>query len=198
MIKKKKTNFIFLAFFFLFLRVHGDSRRWKIANKIKKKFKLAVEPEVWFRSWKYLCASCIKLKHCALATPPGSETEFEVIPPPACHVWIGPTLMTNYQLSERAPRAQWHQRRGILPHSGGQRTPWPSFSCLSLDLEGQCGGTRNEDTLNIPFLDVWKWQEAEKECTHLLVKKLCSILLTRILVRGVLVAVYSRTNHRPT
>lgn len=64
-----------------------------------------MEPEVWFRSWKYLCASCIKLKHCALATPPGSETEFEVIPPPACHVWIGPTLMTNYRLSERAPKS---------------------------------------------------------------------------------------------
>lgn len=178
-----------MAFFFLFLRVHGDSRRWKIANKIKK-FKLAVEPEVWFRSWKYLCASCIKLKHCALATPPGSETEFEVIPPPACHVWIGPTLMTNYRLSERAPRAQWHQRRGILPHSGGRRTPRPSFSCLSLDLEGQCGGTGNEDTLNIPFLDVEVTRDREgkhpppcKEVVQHPVE-----MLTKFPVRGVLVS----------
>lgn len=28
------------------------------------------------------------------------------------------------------------------------------FSCVSLDVEDQCGGAGKEDTLNSPFLDV--------------------------------------------
>lgn len=145
---------------------------------------------MWFRGWKYLCASCIKLKHCALATPPGLEVEFEVIPPPACHVWIGPTLMTNYGLTEHAPRAEWHQCRGILPHCGGPKTPLLPFSCLSLDLEDQCGGTENEDTLKIPFLDVAITRDSEVEhsspCKE--VTQHPAEVLTNCVVRGVLVA----------
>lgn len=137
---------------FVFVGVSGDCRRWKIVNKTKEKFKLTVEPKVWFRSWKYLCASCIKLKHCVLATPPGLEVQFEVIPPPACHVWIGPTYW--HWLTEHTPRAEWRQCRGILPHWGGPGTPLLPFSCLSLGVEDRCGGAGKEDTLNSPFLGV--------------------------------------------
>lgn len=175
---------------FLFLRINGDCRRWKIANKTKEKFKLAQEPKVWFRSWKYLCASCTKLKHCALATPPGLEAEFEVIPPPACHVWIGPTLMTNYCLTERTPRAEWHQCRGILPHCGGPKTPLLPFSCLSLDLEDQRGGTGKEDTWNTPCLDMAITRDSEVEhsspCKEIAQRP--AEVLTKCVVRGAFVA----------
>lgn len=122
--------FFYIPVHFLFLSVNSDYRRRKMADKTKEKFKLAGKPKVWFRSWKYLCASCIKLKHCALATPPGLEVEFEVIPPPACHVWIGPMLVTNYWLTEHTPRAGWHQCSGILPHRGGPKTPRLPFSSV--------------------------------------------------------------------
>lgn len=184
----------FGAFFFNipahFLRVNGGCRRWKIANKTKETFKLAMEPKVWFRSWKYPCASCIKLKHCALATPPGLEVEFEVIPPPACHVWIGPTLMTNYWLTEHKPRAETHRCRGILPHWGGPEAPLLPFSSLSLDLEDWGGGTGKEDTLNSPFLDVAIARDGEVEhlspCKE--VTQHPAEVLTKCVVRGVLVA----------
>lgn len=143
---------------FLFLRVNGDCRTQKIANK--EGFKLAVEPEVWFSSWKYLCASCIKLKHCALATLLGLEVEFEVIPPPACHVWIGPTLMTNYWLTEHTPRAQWHQCRGILPQDL-RRTKDLAAAFLLVVLRH--GGTGREDTLNSLSLDVAVTRGSEVE-----------------------------------
>lgn len=77
-----------------------------------------------------------------------------------------------------------------MPHCGGPKTPLLPFSCLSLDLEDQCGGTENEDTLKIPFLDVAITRDSEVEhsspCKE--VTQHPAEVLTNCVVRGVLVA----------